>query len=423
MYCNLFDTVRTEISDYVQTEGLFFHMLLSGYRPTLSMNQAVDSNAISLLSGKQAVFRDFIDRKLIRVSRFGNFESTLDYMTLHLLPQEGKVRNSFHFSSLPFLYTGEYTDADIQRIYNAMLAVLQDEGIDKLQNVTASGGHAELLHAHLYAARDLADRLEGKYLDPSGKASALLGQRVEGFIQQVQTQRPDIVIPPVVLKLQDHIHKFRRDKGLDPSGALDHKYRELDNRSYLYNQIDVIAAGDKVLSAEAKKIVDLCYNERVATSINDGEDDLMVTDTGITSLYHYAQHDAKDSKTHIVGPADVSSPYATRFMTWEGLRTVFDLVDARKPAPEDRREVIARCCEDVGLPRFEPGYGIAEQEIRFTSTVLLALKATSSSNDPVRKNPRDWAMNVTRHKVHRSQRGDTYTDTAALKSDYAKEVK
>lgn len=423
MYCNLFDTVRTHEYDLVQVEGLFFHMILSGYHPTLSMNQAVDSTAISILSGKQNAFRNLIDQKAIRFSLFSNYGSTLDYLATHLERKEGRTCNPFHFSSLPFLYTDAYSLADRQRIFDAMMDVLYRRATKITRNVTASDSHCEQLNAYVYAARDLDDRLIGKYLSPAKGPSPLLVQRVEGFLSQIQIERPDIPISPVFLELQNQIQRFRKDNGLAPDGRHDSKHWQMDSRSYLYKQIESIASGCEEQICESKAIVDLCYNERVASNISDNEDDLMITDSVYASLDHYARSGAKDNQSHTIAPIDIASPYATRFMTWETLQVIYEMAEAENPRPEQRREVLARCCEKAGLPRFEPGHGLADQEICFSASVLMALDETKDgSSDPgVTSSSKDWSMDISRRRIHRSTRNISSTNTAALKNDYAKE--
>ena len=417
MYCNLFDTVRTDTYDLVQVEGLFFHMILSGYHPTLSMNQAVDSTAISILSGKHNAFRDLIEQKAIRFSLFGNHKSTLDYLATHLIPVDGAPCNPFRFSSLPFLHE-EYTPTERQRIFDAMLKVLYGSADEIPRDVTAAHSHCEMLNAYVHAARELSNRLTDKYLLPAEGPSALLVQRVEHFLSQIQSQRPDIPVSPVFLELQNQIRKFRSDNGLAPDGRHDYKYWQMDSRSFLYKQIDSIAGGSKELVRESKAIVDLCYNERVASNISDNEDDLMITDSIFASLDHYARSNAKDNQSHTVSPIDVTSAYATRFMTWDALQAIYEMAETEKPRPEERREVLAHCCEKAGMPRFDPGHGLADQEICFSSSVLIALDEMRDGSAPA---PKNWSMETSRRRIHRSTRNISNTTTATLKDDYAKE--
>lgn len=418
MYCNLFDTVRIDNCDLVQVEGLFFHMILSGYHPTLSMNQSVDSAAISILSGQHNAFRDLIDQKAIRFSLFGSHKSAIDYLATHLVPVDGVPCSPFRFSNLPFLYE-EYSPAERQRIFNAMLDVLYGRTAEITLNVVASHSHSEKLNAYAHAARELDGRLAGKYLPPANASSALLVQRIERFLSQVQSQRPDIPISPVLLELQNQIRKFRCDNGLAPDGRHDFKYWQMDSRSFLYEQIDSIAGGSEEQVRESKAIVDLCYNERVASNISDSEDDLMITDPIFASLDYYARSNAKDNQSHTVAPIDVTSSYATRFMTWDALQAIYEMAEAEQPRPEERQEVLARCCEKAGLPSFEPGHGLADQEICFSASVLIAMdEMDDGSATPA---PKNWSMDTSRRRIHRSTRDISSTTTATLKNDYAKE--
>ena len=427
MYCNLFDTVRTRHWDYVQFEGVFFHTILSGYRPTLSINQVVDSAAMMSLCHHHKEFIDFFDKGVIRVSLLKDFRSVEDYLAYNLKSVDGAKRNPYKFSSLPFLYNN-YDDNQIQKIYNAMTKVITGDSHRVTTDLFSDADHADALNESLSTIRTLSDRLSPNYVSPSRQPNPVLSRRIDSFIDSVHQQRPEMTIPPILLNLEEYFKELREDHGLNPDGSQDFRLRQLDSRSHMYSMLDEFSGSFRDLSAEAKAIIDMCYNERVAASICDGEDELMVTDPLFPSLDYYVKTDAKEQQIHTISPYEISSPYATPFMSWEALALVYEMASNQCHQPQKLRETLARCCEEVGLPRFDPSQKIADQKIVFSATVLQALSKNewliSNSSDISEVTKQDnyyWEMDISHQKQSMHTAGQSHIVNASLKSDYAKE--
>lgn len=374
MYCNLFDSVRNNPLDSIQTEGFFYHSILSGYHPTLALNQIVDTAAIRQLCATHSEFGEMIEQGAIRVSLFGKFRSVDEYLSSHLEPIAGRSRNPFIFSSLPFLYSGEYSDAEIQQIYNAMLNVIQGNSFAVDRGIFANPQHHDQIEAYLRNVCNISKKLDGKYLlpkPPRGPSSSL-SRRFEDTLSRVADFHRDTPISPAALELRELIHNFRKLNQLSPDGSMDFTAPPLDSRSFLYANVSKLVGSLPQEAEEVKAIIDLCYNERVAASIDDGEPDLMIMDPRFSSLDHYSSSRTMDSQSHIVSALDSLSAAPAPIMSWEMLKELYTLsqIRSRENPTAAWCEILARCSEEVGLPSFEPGPGISEQAVCFSDDLL-----------------------------------------------------
>lgn len=427
MYCNLFDSVRNNPLDSIQTEGFFYHSILSGYHPTLALNQILDTTAIRQLASMRPEFGELIEQGAIRVSLFGTFRSVDDYLTSHLEPIAGRSRNPFIFSSLPFLYSGEYSDADIQRIYNAMLNVIHGNSFAADSGIFANPQHHDLIEAYLRNVRNLSKKLDGKYLipKPSYGPSSSLSRRFEDTISRVAAFHKDTAISPATLELRELIRNFRAHSHLAPDGSMDFTNRALDSRSFLYANVSNIVGSLPQETEEVKALIDLCYNERVAESIQDGEPDLMIMDPRFSSLDHYSASRTMDSQSHIVSALDSLSPVTAPMMSWEMLKEVYTLsqIRSRENPTTAWCDILARSSEEVGLPAFDPGPGISEQAVCFNADLLqnsIDLPGYEKAFPEEQLTSITYCcVEVTSRNIDSITSGTTRVNNGSLKSDYA----
>lgn len=280
MYSNFFDTVRTSDNEQLSMVGLLYTSILSDMRPTFTLNQAVDSstlfNIMQNREDREYILR-FVQDGYIRVGQYKEFydksnheiDAITGYLTDILKPVDGKKRNPFQFSSLPFLYTGEYSDQEIQKIYNQMSNVIYEKQTEVTRNF-CSAEHAEIINEHLQLIFKLKDALNGRYIPPVGK----------NFKRETLSEKIS--------------KRFSNIKGKDPSSdfskCFNQTFSKCDNnsRSDLYSIIEGIKPGT-VLEREAKELVNVCYNEVLAESIADPERNLMFVDNDYKNIISGSQ--------------------------------------------------------------------------------------------------------------------------------------
>lgn len=286
MYSNVFDTVRTSEPDLINYEGLLYSSILSGLHPTFSLNQAIDSTALINIVGKNDIFLDFFRDRRVRVALFGKYTGEKDAIMLFLTDKLTECidsnKASFRFSSLPFLYTEEYTQPQRVKIYRVMRDIISGDRnsfssyLAKEAGINPGSDHADNIENYLLTIKKIVDSINGHYVLPANKPNnATLYKKV--------IKNLDILFAEVNdsdLRVCSKDFKILLEKQKKQGYA----EQTLSSRSNMYNLIQQLKCSEKNEN-ELKSIVDLCYNEIVAASIADNEDDIMVTN----NYYEYAQ--------------------------------------------------------------------------------------------------------------------------------------
>lgn len=286
MYSNLFDTVKTTECDLINCEGLLYSSILSGLHPTFSLNQAIDSTALLNIVQRDKNFLKFIKERYIQVALFGKYTGEKDGITSFLKDKLYECINdkeaSFRFSSLPFLYNNEYTEAQLVDIYNVMLKILDGEEksftsyMAKNIGIDTNKDDIFKLEAYLKTVQDISDAVNGHYIIPSDKnCSETLYEKVINNISIFckECENSDLLL---CLDEFKKILKNQKHQGISP--------QVINSRSNMYGLIKIMRCSEKI-EKELKSMVDLCYNEIVAASISDNEDDIMSNNDN----YEYSQ--------------------------------------------------------------------------------------------------------------------------------------
>lgn len=334
MYSNFFDTVRTSDSEQLSMVGLLYTSILSDMRPTFTLNQAVDSSALFniMQNGKDRKYLlKFVRDGNIRVGQYKNFydksnqkiDAITGYLTSILMPVDGRDRNPFQFSSLPFLYNEDYSDRQIQKIYNQMLNVIYENQLEVTRNI-CDAEHAEIINEHLQLVFKLRDALNGRYIPPADKSveRETLSKKISKRFGSIK----------------------EKDPGSEFSLCFNQTFSECDNdsRSDLYNIIEDIKPGTG-LEQEAKELVNVCYNEVLAESIADPERSLMFIDDNYNNiikgsqLYNISENDQRQITEH-------ANKLANQPLDWDILYEVTSQVEGLNH--EKRLENIEKLCKD-----------------------------------------------------------------------------
>lgn len=355
MYTNIFDTVRTGGADILSVQNVLYTSIISGLHPLLALNQAVDNIALIDLCQNHRELIDLIERNVIRVAPYKVFrdergavmDPIMGYMRNALnYPEEGSDRDPFIFSSLPFLDVpgkhgsqGVYDDQARRWIYLRMRDVISGNLRYFSSNLDAARNrphmdpeHVDRIDQHLRTIRRIIDAAKGQYLplrkNPpshntlSEKISHYTKIYTDEFYGRTE-QAPVSVTEEYVLALIDLEARMQR-------GRTDKK--NVNDRSTLYRMAEETCCRDDVLQ-ELKEMVDLCYNEVVATSLNDNEEDVMVVSHGQANIELMMLHDDLDcmatgQKFLMMEKADNNIGE----LSWEKLSSILAQVQRQHPS-------------------------------------------------------------------------------------------
>ena len=445
MFSNLYDTVRNTHLDHVQMEATFMKAILNRSNPILSLNMLVDSPLVLALVQKHPEFLSFASNKVIRASLFGTNTCIMDYLKGHLENAHEKTGKPYNFSSLPFLTPGkEYEEAHIRKIYHAMWLTLQGDTNRITADLLPSDEHRSMIRTSIELIQKLSRALEGNYIPPIPDYSPVLSQRIDQFAATVQQKNPDIPLPLELQMVQDKFRMQRKQLCINPDGSQDHlvvndqapktsgmivsneAFALFTKRSHMYH---IFSRNSPTPENETKAIIDLCYNEKVAASVCDNEDDLMVNTYSYSILDDYLQSDGSPMHSQCITCLDPADQAQDQIFTWELVKTIYDKADRLSKRIEDWNENVARCCEEFGLPAFEPGIGNGNQPITILPTVLAISRDTDyaiyqeNTRNFLRRNAGcRWSMDTDNPNAtdpDANEPADFRQTTGTTKTDYA----
>lgn len=332
MYSNLFDSVRVETNDLINFEGLLYASILNNMHPSLSLNQAADSKALmNILYNGKSNFLQLFEKGYIRVAVYNSYANKQTAVTSYLSDQLKNYLNSnkpsFHFSSLPFLDDGRYDDSQIRKIIQIMLEFL-DRGPSSItpqtaNNIGLSSENAFEIENYLQGIIALEKAINGKYLQPGRinnfrTLSDRLKQSVAFYKRETD---PSSDFAQALKEFEKIIQNLNQD---DKLRAL------LNSRSYIEHNIIPSLACDAVVEKQLNAVVDWCYNETVAASIVDNENDIMVQSEELKSLLKNSNKpddenyiDRAKQSLSLVDRAGIYADDKTPF-TWELLLDILE---------------------------------------------------------------------------------------------------
>ena len=337
MFSNVFDTLifEEDLQKHINTanvEGMFYSSILSGLHPTLSLNQAVDSPALHeiLKNDANSDFLNLVQNKTIRISRYKPEEDHLkDAIDAYIIPKLAGKKYC-EFSSLTFLNEDntKYSEKQKEKILKRLLECYTSSGIimDTAFKDCADEDDRLTLYYWTDNLRRLKDAIAMNYLPWSGAVSkdTALYEQVMNGIQTSLKYCSDGFCSEELNAFQKYLRKaFLKSESMSKEEKV--KYlRDLSSRSRMYKIIRDLKC-DKAENNELKALVDLCYNEIVAKSISDTEDDIMVNNCEI----QYAEillesENVLDKDNQRLALAKNAIEGEHNFLTWADLNDILN---------------------------------------------------------------------------------------------------
>lgn len=358
MYTNLFDTVKTRGEDILSVQNMLYTSIISGLHPTFALNQAVDNMALIALCQSHSEIIDLIDRNVIRVAPYKVFydernrpiDPIMGYLRDALnFPEEGSAGKPYIFSSLPFLNDpdmpdsqGVYDEKARRWIYLRMREVVSgnlryfssnlnvDRYCPKMQPE-----HIDQIDQHLRTVRKIMDAAKGQYLplrksSPEDNALSNKVQHYTKLYSDAYHGRAEAESVRIEGPFVDALVDLEARMGYGSEAGAN-----IDDRSALYGMIGDMQC-QKKLAEEIRGFVDICYNEVVAESLYDNEQDIIVLNHDQSNIELMVRHDDPDcmasgQKLMMVEKADSS----TGELSWEKLASILAEVRARHPEEKD----------------------------------------------------------------------------------------
>lgn len=257
MYSDLIDSVKSNISDkasLMRAETFLFQSLLNGNRPTLTLTQAIDSTAILSIAQnpKQSdYFIKAIKDGHIRISLYGQANSLQGYL-LQTLKRNADINSSkFTFSSMPFLYNFKYSDSQRIEIFSALINQIQ-EGNPRLKSGLIDNEDKDYLEEYVETIRKINYAARDSYI-PASKASKQLKDIIRFRInERIKTIVNNDSLKMLLTVIESNcVSNYRT-----------FYYDIINEKSQCYDSLTI---------QEARELIDYCYNEVVASSVNDNE--------------------------------------------------------------------------------------------------------------------------------------------------------
>lgn len=377
MYSNAFDTVKTKNIDLISCEGLLYSSILSGLHPTLSLNQAIDSTVLINIINNDSDFLRFIENGYIKFALYGKYKGKNRELEAFLIDklkdciEEDKP--SFRFSSMSFLYERDYTEKQLLEVYKAIGQNISGDKIfvtrSKIRTYGIKSEDIDEIEKYLKTIMSIEDAVKGKYILPPNNITKCvetlhdkLNGDIESYVNEIENDEFKICLKEFQKLLQKE-YKQSKDK--------------VNSRSYIYNLIARLQCS-KAIEEEIKAIVDLCYNEVVAASIVDNEDDIMINN----SNYEYAQiwsnnidndddvdkNEQKLSLTRIARGSDITN------LSWGLVDEILTNAKPNKNNPQQWYEDMQDYCKKLGMQEIKFGM----RKI-FTGSMYFGIKALSQA--------------------------------------------
>lgn len=355
----MFDTVKNSAVDLINCEGLLYSSVLSGLHPTFSLNQAIDSTALLNIVGGNDKFLDFIRDRHIRVALFGNYTGEKDAITLFLTNKLSecidKDKASFKFSCLPFLYTEEYTEQQRIKIYRVMRDILKGDKTSfssfsaKDAGMDTNSDDVFKIENYLSTVKKIVDSINGHYILPGNNSGqATLYEKVIHDIDILNDEVDDSDLCECSKEFKKLLIE-QKQQGVNE--------QVLNSRSNMYGLIKILECS-KNIEKELKSIVDLCYNEVVAASIADDEDDIMIHDSNCEYAQIYTNVDDENNIDKVNQKLSIvrhSKSNHQNVLTWDLLDQILREATPDKNNLDKWFYDMEKYCKQLGLENIKLG--------------------------------------------------------------------
>lgn len=339
MYSNVFDTfaMEDELQRAINTanmQGMFYTSIISGLHPTLSLNQVVDSPSLHdiMASEDHTDFFKLIENKTIRVARFRKISNAYpDAIDEYIIP---KLQGSLYceFSSLPFLNKSheKYNEAQKAKILEELLLSYTSTDLPSSRAFkTPDKDDAHQLFRWVMNLKNLKNAINRNYLPYIKTELPDLSAMVTNALE-ASANDPDTAF------CRDELNEFKAylesliEKAATLSDAEKNSFEhKLNSRSGMYNFIRDLGC-ESSAAHELKSIVDLKYNERVAKSIDDNEDDVIVNNFGdrcTEILLDSEEHSTKDEQRLYIVQNALEQDH--EYITWALLNDILDAANSK----------------------------------------------------------------------------------------------
>lgn len=358
MYSNAFDSVRIEEEDQIKMEGLLYTSILNGKRPTFTLNQVIDSIALQNIVKNNVPdniidphpFLYFFENGTIRVARHKDYydkdnqkmDPITGYLVDALMPVEDRIRNPYCFSSLPFLYN-EYEDKQIQIIYDEMLKIITgdhssfDMRSARNAGIESNSDHMYKIDEFLQYVFTIKNAVKGYYIPPAKqKSNKTLSDHIMESIHFYETDEIKSCFHEGLGYLRILIEKERERTNL----------ANINRRSVIYGFIKEIGC-DESMDRELKALVDVCYNEVVADSIEDDEKSIFTNSINCDNVQRYLGTD--NTEPTALGLIDRAQKYDSNHLTWDTLHQIIGSVRAERSNQEKWLCEVEEYCRQAKL--------------------------------------------------------------------------
>lgn len=235
------------------------------------------------------------------------------------------------------------------------------------------------IEEYIETIKKISGAVSGQYiLPPKSAKKTKLYKKVLNAIDVYEKERPN---SDLVECLEDLKKALKRQRKLEKQNESEEK---TNSRSYIYKAIEALGCAAKQ-EEELKYLVDLCYNEIVAESIADNEDDIMINNKN----YEYAQVysddmdqdnrlDKREQKLSLVrNSRNISRTIEPNVLLWKMLNEILKEADPNKCNLQGWYEDMQKYCEKQGMKDIELGRkkllsGTVPFAITVVSNVILA---------------------------------------------------
>lgn len=327
MYTDLMDTVNTSAlsNQYnsAKAESFFFHALLNGNRPTLSLPQSVDSSVtlkLATQTNTRKYFLQAIENGYIRISLFNQMSCLQEYVINILNDSISQSKITFKFSSLPFLYNEDkYSTDQLLKIYEA------------LRN--------QLNYGSPFFSLSI-DSDDKNALEEYVETIRTLNQALNCALRKAYNKIPNIILPEssninlsLSHELKSIINKCLQNPALDSEvrdSLMNLQKKCISNRrTDYYSLLEQYTSEYKQSTLnELKSMIDYSYNRVIASSIYDKE----YANLNIPSQYAALAASATDTPAtnHIFTQELSLTSNSSNYLTWENLLDILIEVNALK---------------------------------------------------------------------------------------------
>jgi len=335
VYSNTFDTVLYHSKSQYRKHttnviGMLYSSILSGLHPTFSLNQAVDSLALHsiLIDDSQSQFLKLVENKTIRIARYKKADERItDAIDEYLIP---KLTNQMYceFSSLPFLnkdnkhYSNQQKKLILTELKNNLLS---SDPVSLTAFHDTAPDHEKYLRCWIDNIKRLKRAVNSGYnpgyIPPPSKSTdnEKLSEKVINVIKRTRTEAESIESKFCLEELIAFEECLNKAKG----------NKDINTRSRMYRIIRELGC-DKPQRNELTALIDICYNEIVAKSIADTEDDIMINNHKIQYAGNYLEAEkVTDKEKQKLSLISNSANYKPNILTWSDLNEILDIVNRK----------------------------------------------------------------------------------------------